>query len=100
MVLPNQILAVSLLMISHLVIEGSPFPYPVTTDRFLWLSASGIIGLAVGDSCLFKALLIIGPRLSTLMMASVPIFSAIIAWSFLNETLTGLEIFAGSFHCN
>lgn len=88
------VLAVLFLMISHLFIEGSPFPYPVTTDRFLWLSASGIIGLAFGDSCLFKALLIIGPRLSTLMMASVPIFSSIIAWSFLNETLTGLEIFA------
>jgi len=88
------VLAVIFLLISHLVVFGTLFPYPVESDRIFWLSISGIIGLALGDSLLYKSILTVGPRLATLMMATVPVISSIAAWLFLNETLTGLEVFA------
>jgi len=52
-----------------------------------YLALSGLIGLAIGDSALFRSMLLFGPRRATLMMSIVPILTAMIAWGFLDERL-------------
>jgi drug/metabolite transporter (DMT)-like permease len=50
-----------------------------------------MIGLVFGDACGFKALVMIGPRLSTLIRTSTPIITTTIAWFFLDEKLHTYE---------
>jgi drug/metabolite transporter (DMT)-like permease len=50
------------------------------------------VGLALGDGFLFQAFILIGPRLSMLMMALAPVLGAIMAWVFLGESLSLVEI--------
>ncbi len=78
----------------HLALTGSPMPISASPDRWFWLGLSGIVGFIIGDGMLFEAFVIMGPRLSMLMMSLAPIMSAILAWIFLREPLNGLEIAA------
>jgi drug/metabolite transporter (DMT)-like permease len=52
-----------------------------------WLALSGIIGLVLGDSCYFGALVILGPRRATLLMSAAPVMAALLAWPSLGEHL-------------
>jgi drug/metabolite transporter (DMT)-like permease len=81
-----------LLLVAHWIFLGSPVPFQATGEQWFWLGLSGIIGLALGDAFLFQAYVHIGARLTTLIMALDPVFSTIIAWLWLGEQLTLLEI--------
>ncbi|MBA7615023.1 hypothetical protein ES703_22298 [subsurface metagenome] len=85
------ILASVLLIGLHLALGGR-FNFPL--DAVLWLGASGIVALAVGDWFLFAALAKIGPRIVMLVMSASPVFAALIAWIFLKEGL-GLMAIGG-----
>jgi drug/metabolite transporter (DMT)-like permease len=76
----------------HWATEGQVFPFDAEPYRFGWLALSGLIGFVIGDSCLFQAFVMIGPRLSMLMMALAPVLSTVVAWVFLGETLTPQEL--------
>ncbi len=89
-------LAIVFLMFTHLILQGTLFPVLVEPERWFWLGLSGIIGLVVGDAFLFQAFVLVGPRLSMLMMSLVPVISTVIAWVFLGERLSWLEIGAVS----
>lgn len=82
--LPGAALCLGL---SHLVLTGHIYPQGVPLSDQLWIGASGIVGLAIGDSALFRAFVMIGPRRSMTMMALAPVFTVIIAWSTLGERL-------------
>ena len=69
-----------------------PLPSEIETERLIWLSLSGIIGLVLGDSALFQAFILIGPRISMLLMGLTPVLAAILAWIFLGEQLSELQI--------
>lgn len=84
--------AVALLVVSHLVLEGSLFPWGAEPYRWGWLGVSSLFGLVLGDTFLFYAFVLIGPRLSTLMMATVPIISVIGGWALLGERIGRYEI--------
>ncbi|UCF70129.1 MAG: DMT family transporter [candidate division WOR-3 bacterium] len=86
--------ALVLLMLAHVVTTGTPVPPDVTAYHWFWFGLSGIIGFALGDMLLFKAFVMLGARLSMLLMALVPVFGTIIAWLFLNESLDLTEILA------
>jgi drug/metabolite transporter (DMT)-like permease len=75
------------LVLLHLAIYGSPFPFHAGGGRLGWLALSGLIGFALGDAVLFEAFLLIGPRLAMLIMTLSPIFSAVLAWLFLHQTM-------------
>lgn len=85
--------AVSFLIITHTILTGSPIPVQAEGFRWLWLGLSAIFGLVLGDAMLFQAYVLIGPRLSMLVMASVPAISAVFAWIFLGEILSLTQIF-------
>ncbi|MBK7142482.1 MAG: DMT family transporter [bacterium] len=74
------------------VSTGSPWPTEVNSQQFFWLGLSGLVGLVFGDGCGFKSLVMIGPRLATLIMASTPIMTTLIAWFFLGEKLRMMEL--------
>jgi drug/metabolite transporter (DMT)-like permease len=71
---------------------GAPYPPGVNHSQIFWLGLSGLVGLVFGDSCGFKALVMIGPRLTTLMYSTTPIWTTIVAWIFLGEHLTWLDV--------
>lgn len=76
----------------HFITKGEFLPVSAGYYHWLWLGLSGIIGLLLGDSALFQAFVMIGPHLSMLMMTLVPILSVLLAWIFLRETLTLINL--------
>ena len=48
--------------------------------------------MSLGDAFFFQSLASVGPRLGSLLLSLAPIFGSIIAWAFLGETLTLLQI--------
>ena len=85
------IIAVVLLGISHFILLGNLIPI-ASNEQWLWIGASGIIGLGIGDFGLFAAFVIIGPRRSVLLMSLSPIFASIGGYLFLREILSPLAI--------
>ncbi len=74
------------------LVRGLAVPLDASAHAWLWLGLSGLSGFVLGDFCLYKAYLVIGPRLSTLMMALVPPITALIGWAVLGETLSGRDL--------
>lgn len=77
--------------LTHLLLEGSLFPFHAGLWRWGWLSLSSVLGLVLGDGALFYAYVLIGPRLAMLVMSLVPILSALAAWLAFGETITRPE---------
>ena len=71
----------------NFVVRGLPFPVDATATQWLWLSISGIVGFVLGDLFLFQAYVVIGARISMLIMALAPFVAAIIGWFVLGETM-------------
>ena len=86
------VLAVLFLAVAHWLLVGRPFPWDAEWRRFLWLGASGFIGLVIGDSMLFQCYVLIGARIGVLLLSLSPLFGALLAWLFLHETLSPPEI--------
>ena len=84
--------AMLFIMATHLILLGTLFPINAEPYRWGWLALSSILGLVLGDTFLFRAYVLVGPRLSMLMMSTVPILSALLAWLFLGELLNRNEI--------
>ncbi|HMD89534.1 MAG TPA: DMT family transporter [Anaerolineaceae bacterium] len=84
--------AVILLITAHFFLQGQVIPLNAGLDRWFWLGISGIVGLIIGDACLLQAYVLIGARIATLIMAVVPVISALLAWIFLDERLSIIEI--------
>lgn len=84
--------AIGFTVLIHRLMLGTWFPVDATPERWFWLGLSGLIGYIFGDGCLFQALVMIGPRLSTLLMSLNPVISTILAWVFLGEVLAPREL--------
>ena len=76
----------------HWISFGQLLPLNAPPDRWLVLGISGFLGFVVGDGCLFQAFILVGPRISMLMMAFAPALSVIFAWLFLGESLSVQEL--------
>jgi drug/metabolite transporter (DMT)-like permease len=68
-------------------VRGFPLPLDASPAAWGWLSLSGLIGFAFGDLCLFRAFVLLGSRLSVLVMSLVPPLTAALGLIFLGETL-------------
>lgn len=80
------------LMVINAALFREPLPLSADPARWAWLGLSGVIGLSLGDTFFFQALVSLGARLGTLLLSLAPIFGALIAWAFFGETLTVLQI--------
>jgi len=83
-------IAVLALALTRFMVYGSPLPLHVDRSAVWWLGASGVVGLAIGDGALFSCLVILGPRLATLLLSLAPPITALLAWITLGETLNPL----------
>ncbi|MDX9848094.1 MAG: DMT family transporter [Tenuifilaceae bacterium] len=68
--------------------RGEIFPTDASTHNWIWLSISGLVGFVLGDLVLFQAYVVVGARISMLIMALAPGVAALIGWIWLGETVT------------
>ena len=66
-------------------------PFGASSEEWLWLSMSGLVGFFLGDLCLFRAFILIGPRLCTLVFTLAPVMTALLGWMILGEKLSWLN---------
>lgn len=83
------------LLIAALVVFGLGFELDIASPALWLLLLSGVIGITIGDTCYFSALRRLGPSHTILLEYLAPPFAAILAWFFLHERLSLLEIIAG-----
>ncbi|MFH1050227.1 MAG: DMT family transporter [bacterium] len=81
----RMIIAALLLLITFLIFNIN---FELTLSQLAYLSLSGFVGLVIGDSFLFKAFNLIGPRISLLLLSFNPAFAAIFAFIMLGEVLS------------
>ena len=62
-----------------------PIPLDFSATAWAWLALSGVIGFTLGDVCLFRAFIEIGPRLALLIMSLNAPLSAVLGWWWLGE---------------
>jgi drug/metabolite transporter (DMT)-like permease len=86
------VLALIFTLILHRILVGTFYPVDTPPNTFFWMAVSGLVGFVVGDAFLFQGFVMVGPRLSMLMMALAPVLSTIMAWVFLHEGLGLIEI--------
>jgi drug/metabolite transporter (DMT)-like permease len=86
-------IALPLLSVWIWITTGSPYPAEASSDAWLWLSLSGLVGFVIGDMCLFRAFVVLGPRLSSLIMATAPLMTGLIGFGILGETLGPVALF-------
>lgn len=78
-----------LLMMGTMVAMGaSPWPWQATTRELGLLAGSGLIGLALGDTAYFQALVRLGPRRTLLLSALVPVMTTLMGSLVLDEPIT------------
>jgi len=75
-----------------LIVHGNPVPFDASLSAWLWLGASGLVGLAFGDLLLFQSFIDLGARLTMLIYALVPACAAVLGWFALGERLSGKAI--------
>lgn len=73
------------------VTRGMFLPLDAGAERWIWLGLSGLVGFVIGDLLLFQAFVVVGARISMLIMAFAPPITAIISWIILGEVLTAMN---------
>ena len=86
----NRLFLATLFLLITILLSGASLS--LTTSQYIYLSISGIIGLVIGDSFLFRAYQFIGPRHAMLLMSLSPAMTAIIAYFVLGEVVSILGI--------
>jgi len=71
--------------------RGIVLPWDASGHAWFWLVASGLVGFTFGDLMLFRAFVVLGARLSMLVMSLVPPMTALLGWTIMGERLAGLE---------
>ena len=76
----------------NLARRGLLLPLDASASAWGWLFVSGLVGFVFGDMCLFRAFLLIGPRVAMLIMSLAPPIAAVLGWLLLGERLSTLGI--------
>ncbi|MDA3909923.1 MAG: DMT family transporter [Bacteroidales bacterium] len=80
-------IAFALLGTVNWIFRGLFLPLDASLHNWLWLALSGIIGFTIGDLLLFQAFVLVGARISMLVMALSPPIAAFAGWIILGETM-------------
>jgi len=76
------------------LLTGTPLPAHASTEAYLWMMLSGLVGYVIGDFCLFQCYIIIGSKFGQLFMTLAPITAAIMAWFTLGQEIRPTAIVA------
>ena len=85
--LMRMVIALIFSCILFWIISGSPLPAGASTEAYLWMMLSGLVGYVIGDFCLFQCYIIIGSKFGQLFMTLAPIAAAITAWFTLGQQI-------------
>ncbi|MFN3307391.1 MAG: DMT family transporter, partial [Candidatus Kapaibacteriota bacterium] len=89
-------LNISRLLLSSLLIFATCLLFGISlqtkTLQLFYLILSGLVGLVLGDTFLFKSFKEIGPRYTMILMSSNPAFGAIIAYFTFGEVISFIGI--------
>ena len=93
-------LALCFVCITLVALEGRVWPEGIGLVEMGWLALSGVVGLTLGDTAYFAALVRLGPRRTLLLWALAPPATAVLAVPILGEPLTatmaaGIALTAG-----
>ncbi len=88
-VIGSLIVAIHLALLA-IVMGQSILSAPI--ESWFWLGLSGLIGIVVGDTLYFRCLQILGPRRALMLATTGPIFSVILGWIILRESLLLLAV--------
>ena len=81
-------LAGTLLWLTMRATQGVWWPHALDSQTLGILGASGLIGLTLGDTSYFRALVHLGARKGLLLMTLSPVITATLAWPILHEPIT------------
>lgn len=84
--------AFALLCGLNLVRFGEALPLSASATQWSYLLASGVLGFFVGDLALFRAFVVLGARLSTLLMCLAPPIAAVTEWVWLGGEITPRQL--------
>lgn len=73
------------------LVRGLPLPTDAPAGVWLILGLSGFVGFFVTDLCLFKAYLLIGPRLSLLILSLSPPVASLLSAAVLGDWLSAKD---------
>jgi drug/metabolite transporter (DMT)-like permease len=73
------------------LVRGRWLPTDASPDTWLYLGLSGFFGFFVADLFLFRALVLIGPRLALLVQSLTPPITALMSWACLGDRIGGLD---------
>jgi drug/metabolite transporter (DMT)-like permease len=60
----------------------------IDSKNYFFLFLSGLLGISIGDTSFFYSLKYLGPRISVLLAAFIPIATVLLAFLFLHESLS------------
>jgi drug/metabolite transporter (DMT)-like permease len=86
------VMAVFLLGAFTWISRGRPLPVDASGHAWVWLGLSGVIGFTVGDLCLFRAFVVVGARVSMLLMTLVPVITALTGYVVMGEVLSPKQV--------
>lgn len=58
-------------------VRGQPLPMDAAPEHWRWLLASGFVGFFLGDLASFRALVLVGARVSAVVVCTAPIFTLV-----------------------
>lgn len=85
-------IAFPLLMITAFFTRGQALPMDASSNAWLYLSLSGLIGFVLGDIFLFQALVEIGSRITLLIKSMGPPLAALAGFLLLGEQISPLGL--------
>ena len=72
------------------MVRGQWLPTDADQHTWLYLGLSGFFGFFVSDLLMFRALVLIGPRMALLVQSLGPPITAVIAWFALGDRSAGV----------
>jgi len=82
------VIAFVLMLLTLAILDGRVWPVDLSNLDATYLAVSGFIGLTIGDTAYFNALVRLGPRRALLFTSLVPPTTALMAIPTLGEPLT------------
>ncbi|MCF8302629.1 MAG: DMT family transporter [Bacteroidales bacterium] len=82
------IIAIFILSLYTFITRGKFFPTDASMHNWTWLALSGLVGFVIGDLCLFQAFVVIGARISSVIMSLTPPIAAFAGWLIMGEVFT------------
>jgi len=89
------LIALAALLALHTIAYGVPLPANGGAAQWIWLGLSGVIGFALSETFLFRALYHLGAHRTALAGSLIPVLGAVFAWIALGERMGRVEIVAG-----